>query len=161
VALRPGTIARVTLPDTGESFKARVSDVLPEVDAASHVLTVRLEAANPGFRLRPDMFVNVELPVSHASGLSVPADAVLNSGLSKRVFVQTSEGYFEPRTVETGWSLGERVQVVRGLNAGDVVASGGTFLVDSESKMHNAAHAGSVASSNRSSAEMLHGEQQP
>ena len=61
---RPGAMAKVTLPDTGESFHARVSDVLPEVDAATRALKVRLVANNPGFKLRPDMFVNVEMPVS-------------------------------------------------------------------------------------------------
>ena len=89
---RPGTVARVTLPDTGESFQARVSDVLPEVDPATRALKVRLVANNPGFKLRPDMFVNVDMPVSIPPGLSVPADAIVDTGLAKQVFVQTVAG---------------------------------------------------------------------
>ena len=131
----PGTMAQVTLPDTGETFKARVSNVLPEVDATSHTLTLRLEAENPGFKLRPNMYVNVELPVSRSSRLTVPSDAILDAGLSKRIFVQTAEGYFEAREVETGWRLGDRVQIVNGLIGGETVASAGTFLIDSESKI--------------------------
>ncbi len=131
----PGTMAQVTLPDTGETFKARVSNVLPEVDATSHTLTLRLEAENPGFKLRPNMYVNVELPVSRSSRLTVPSDAILDVGLSKRIFVQTTEGYFEAREVETGWRLGDRVQIVNGLRGGETVASAGTFLIDSESKL--------------------------
>jgi membrane fusion protein, copper/silver efflux system len=131
-ALRPGAIAKITLPDTGESFKARVSNVLPEVDPVSHALTIRLEAENPGFKLRPNMFVNVELAISHLSRLTVPSDAVLDSGLSKRVFVQISEGNFEAREVETGSRLGDRVQIVKGLEGDETLASAGTFLIDSE-----------------------------
>jgi multidrug efflux pump subunit AcrA (membrane-fusion protein) len=142
-AFRPGAKARVTLPDTGESFQATVSDVLPEVDPATRVLKPRLVVDNPRFKLRPDMFVNVELPVSMPAGLSVPADAVVNSGFSKRVFVETSAGHFEARTVETGWRINDRVQIVKGVREGEVVVAAGTFLVDSESRLQVAANSGS------------------
>jgi len=142
-AFRPGAKARVTLPDTGQSFQATVSDVLPEVDPATRVLKPRLIVDNPGFKLRPDMFVNVELAVSMPAGLSVPADAVLDSGMSKRVFVETSAGHFEARTVETGWRLNDRVQIVKGVREGETVVAAGTFLVDSESRLQMAANAGS------------------
>jgi len=142
-AFRPGAKARVTLPDTGESFQATVSDVLPEVDPATRVLRPRLVVDNPGFKLRPDMFVNVEVAVSLPAGLSVPSDAVVDSGLSKRAFVQTSAGHFEARTVETGWRLNDRVQIVKGLREGESVVAAGTFLVDSESRLQVAANSGS------------------
>jgi RND family efflux transporter MFP subunit len=143
----PGAVARVTLPDTGESFQARVSDVLPEVDAATRALKVRLVASNPGFKLRPDMFVNVELPVTIPPGLSVPADAIVDSGLAKQVFVQKSPGRFEKREVETGWRFDDRVQIVKGLREGEVVVSAGTFLVDSESRLQAVASSGGTSTS--------------
>jgi len=141
-AFRPGAMARVTLQDTGETFEARVSDVLPEVDPATRVLKVRLEVNNPGFRLRPEMFVNVELATSLAAGLTVPADAVVDSGLSKRVFVETSTGHFEAREVETGWHMNDRVQIVKGLRPGESVVAAGTFLVDSESRLQTVSNSG-------------------
>jgi RND family efflux transporter MFP subunit len=143
-AFRPGAKARVTLPDTGQSFQATVSDVLPEVDPATRVLKPRLLVDNPGFKLRPDMFVNVEVAVSLPAGLSVPADAVLDSGMSKRVFVQTSAGHFEERAVETGWRLNDRVQIVKGVREGETVVAAGTFLVDSESRLQVAANSAST-----------------
>ena len=142
-AFRAGAKARITLPDTGESFPATVSDVLPEVDPTTRILKPRLVVDNPGFKLRPDMFVNVELVVTMPAGLSVPADAVLDSGLSKRVFVQTSAGHFEARAVETGWRLNDRVQIVKGLREGESVVAAGTFLVDSESRLQATANPGS------------------
>jgi hypothetical protein len=81
------------------------------------------------------MFVNIELPVSMPAGLTVPSDAVLDSGLTKRVFVQTSVGHFESRKVETGWRFNDRVQIVKGLQEGDTIVAEGTFLVDSESRL--------------------------
>jgi Cu(I)/Ag(I) efflux system membrane fusion protein len=144
-AFRPGAMARITLPDTGESFQARVSDVLPEVDPASRILKARLEVDNPGFKLRPDMFVNVELAISMPAGLSVPADAVVDSGLTKRVYVATSDGHFEPRLVEIGWRLNDRVEIVKGLREGESVVSAGTFLIDSESRLQVASNSGNAA----------------
>ncbi len=52
------------------------------------------------------------------------------------MFVQSSENHFEPRDVETGWQLGDRIEIVKGLKEGDVVVASGTFLVDSESRLH-------------------------
>jgi membrane fusion protein, copper/silver efflux system len=135
--LRPGTAARVTLPDQGKAFSARVSNTLPQVDPVTRTLKLRLEADNPGFALRPDMFVNVELPVRVARGLTVPLDALIDSGREQRVFVERSKGMFEPRQVETGRRLSDRVEIVRGLAEGERVVSAGTFLVDSESRLRS------------------------
>src|SRR6516162_3730651 len=115
----PGALARISLPDQGNTFSARVSQVLPQVDASTRTLKLRLEADNPNFAMRPDMFVDVELKASAPPGLTVPRDAVLDSGRQQRVFVERSDGVFEPREVETGWHLGGRVEIVHGLREGE------------------------------------------
>jgi Cu(I)/Ag(I) efflux system membrane fusion protein len=132
--LHPGAVARVSLPGH-RTFSARVSNALPQVDPDTHVVKLRLEANNPGFVLRPDMFVDVELPVSGPAGLTVPQDAVLDSGREQRVFVERSAGVFEPRNVQIGWRSGDRVEIVNGLKEGERVVVEGTFLVDSESRL--------------------------
>jgi YHS domain-containing protein len=81
------------------------------------------------------MFVDVELPVSVPAGLTIPVDAVIDSGRQQRVFVEKSKGVFEPRDVQLGWRFGDRVEITSGLNEGDRVVSAGTFLVDSESRL--------------------------
>ena len=140
-ALRPGVVANVVLRETGERVRARVKNVLPELDPNSRALKVRLEADNPAFRLKPNMFVSLEVPVVVPTGISVPADSIVDSGIAKRVFVQVAEGVFEPRPVETGWEIGDRVQVVKGLVAGEVVVASGTFLVDSETRLQGGSSA--------------------
>lgn len=135
----PGAVARITLPGQARSFSARVSDVLPQIDPDTRTLKLRLETDNKDFALRPDMFVDVDLTVAAPPGLSVPADAVLDSGLYKRVFVARGNGIFEPREVVTGERFGDRVQVLRGLAEGERVVASGTFLVDSESRLRSGA----------------------
>jgi Cu(I)/Ag(I) efflux system membrane fusion protein len=134
-SFRPGAAARIILSNQRKTLSARISDVLPEVDPASRALKLRLEADNPGFALRPDMVVDVELPAPASAGLTVPVDAVIDSGDEQRVFVEGSGGVFEPRTVQTGWHSGDRVEIVHGLAEGERVVVSGTFLVDSESRL--------------------------
>jgi RND family efflux transporter MFP subunit len=137
--VRPGMKVRVTIPETRKTLNAMVSNVLPQFDAASRALNVRLELDNPGYTLRPDMFVDVEFPVTLPSALTVPADAVLDSGLRKTVFVDRGNGLFEPRDVETGWRFSNRIEITKGLKAGEKIVVSGTFLIDSESKLELAA----------------------
>ncbi len=136
---KPGMKARVTLPGQNKEFQATVTKVLPQLDAASRTLKVRLELDNPDHFLRPDMFVNVELAVSRPAAVTVPSDAILESGLSRTVFVDHGDGVFEPREVEIGWRHGGRIEITKGLEPGDRIAVSGNFLIDSESRLQLAA----------------------
>jgi membrane fusion protein, copper/silver efflux system len=134
---KPGRQASVTQPAMHMTFPAVVSSALPLFDPATRTLRVRLEAENPGYSLRPDMFVNVELPVSLSPMVTIPQDAILASGLKKTVFVDIGNGYFEPRNIETGRSLGERVEILKGLVPGETIVASGKFLIDSEARMQH------------------------
>jgi multidrug efflux pump subunit AcrA (membrane-fusion protein)/YHS domain-containing protein len=136
---RPGMKVKVSLPNQDKAFQARVSDVLPQFDPNTRTLKLRLEAENPNYFMRPDMFVDVELPIQLPSAITVPVDAVLDSGLKKTIFVDQGNGIFEPREVETGWRVGGRVEIVKGLEPGERIVVSGNFLIDSESKLEMAA----------------------
>jgi RND family efflux transporter MFP subunit len=136
--LRPRVRAQVSLPHQRKTLPARVTEVLPQFDAATRTLKVRLEADNPGYVLRPEMFVDVELPITLPPTIAVPADAVIDSGLRKTVFVERGDGIFEARQVETGWRFGDSVEIVEGLAPGERIVTSGTFLLDSESRMKSA-----------------------
>lgn len=137
--MRPGTPARVTFTSGAEALDARVSYVQPQVDAVTRTLKVRLEAANPGTRLKPDMFVNVELDMPGARVLTVPSGAVLDTGARQTVFIDLGDGYIEPRLITAGGRVGDRVVVTSGLSGGERVVASGTFLIDSESQLKSAA----------------------
>ena len=78
---------------------------------------------------------DVEFPVDLPATLVVPADAIVDSGLRKTVFVDRGNGHFEPRLVETGWRIGDDVEVTKGLSPGERIVISGTFFIDSESRM--------------------------
>lgn len=137
--IRRGASARIASAEASRALSATVSASEPAFDEATLTLKVRLEAANPNLTLKPGMFVDVEFPVNLPSAIVVPTDAIVDSGLSRTVFVDRGNGYFEPRLVETGWRIGGDVQVTKGLSVGERIVISSTFLVDSESRMKTGA----------------------
>jgi Cu(I)/Ag(I) efflux system membrane fusion protein len=105
----------------------------------TRTLKVRLNMDNPGVMLKPDMYADVEFLVNIPSKLTVPADAVLNSGDRQTVFIDRGNGYLEPRQVKTGEREGDRIQILSGLTGSERVVTSGNFLIDSESQMKAAA----------------------
>jgi len=143
--IRRGASARITATDAPPSLSATVSSAEPIFDEAALTLKVRLEASNPQRALKPGMFVDVEFPVDFPATLVVPADAIVDSGLRKTVFVDSGHGYFEPRPIETGSHIGDDVEVKQGLSAGERIVISGTFFIDSESRMKAPTQAASAA----------------
>ena len=139
IHLKPGMAVKVKHEQSGRTFDAKISRVLPLFDPVAKTLKVRLDIDNPRYDLRPDMFVDVEIPLTMKPSLHVPADAVIDSGTRKIVYVDTGNSTFEPRPVETGWRLGRRVEITEGLMPGEKVVVSGNFLIDSESRMKTAA----------------------
>jgi Cu(I)/Ag(I) efflux system membrane fusion protein len=133
--LRPGGLAQIHLKEEGRQLPARIADSLPQSEAGGGTVKLRLEVDNPKFILRPDMVVDVELPIHVPPAVTVPLDALIDSGARSRVYVEHGEGIFEPREVETGWRFGERVEILRGVQPGERVVVEATFLVDSESRL--------------------------
>ena len=143
--IRRGASARIATAEESSALSATVSQSEPIFDESTLTLKVRLEAANPRRELKPGMFVDVEFPVELPAALVVPADAIVDSGLRKTVFVDRGNGYFEPRLVETGWRAGDDVEVTKGLTAGERIVISGTFFIDSESRMKAPARVASAA----------------
>ncbi len=135
-----GETARVSIQAVpGRTFSARVNYIQPQVDSTTRTLKVRLDMDNPGLTLKPDMYADVEFREYLPVELTVPSEAVLDSGERKTVFVDRGNGYFEPRLVTTGERGGDRVQILSGLSVGERVVTSGNFLIDSESQLKAAA----------------------
>ena len=117
-------------PSTG-----RIAFVYPFLDPKTRTVKARLELANPGMKLKPEMFVNAIIRVPLSPSLVVPVTALMNTGKRKVVWVESSPGMFESRTVQVGQQSGEKVQILSGLQAGDKVAVSGGYLIDSESQL--------------------------
>jgi multidrug efflux pump subunit AcrA (membrane-fusion protein)/YHS domain-containing protein len=133
------SVSGATVRYLSRTFPTRMSSVLPEFDASTRALKVRLEVANAGYELRPDMFVDVDFKVNVRSAIVAPVGAVMDTGLRKAVFVDRGNGFFEPRKVETGARLGDSIIITRGLTPGERIVVSGNFLIDSESRFQLAA----------------------
>ena len=117
-------------PSTG-----RIAFVYPFLDPKTRTVKARVELANPGMKLKPEMFVNAIIRVPLSPSLVVPSTAVMNTGKRQVVWVESSPGMFESRTVQLGQQSGEKVQILSGLQSGDKVAVSGGYLIDSESQL--------------------------
>jgi RND family efflux transporter MFP subunit len=139
-SIRVGTTARVTMNGSGRAFVAHVTNIQPTVESATRTLKARLELENPGYALKPDMYVDVDFTTGGGSRLTVPAEAVIDTGVTKTVYVDRGGTAnqlraIEPRTVETGARLGDRIEITRGLKPTDRIVTSGAFLLNSESQM--------------------------
>jgi multidrug efflux pump subunit AcrA (membrane-fusion protein) len=85
------------------------------------------------------MFADITFQVAKPARVSVPAEAVLDSGLRTTVFVDRGNGYLEPRQVEIGERFEDRVEILKGLKQGERIVVSGNFLIDSESQLKAAA----------------------
>ncbi|MGA2400302.1 MAG: efflux RND transporter periplasmic adaptor subunit [Syntrophobacteraceae bacterium] len=136
----PEQEASVTFPSfPGETFRGKVTYSSPEIDPKTRTLKLRIELANPGHKIVPDMYASVELKLDYGTKLSIPQEAVLDSGATQMVFVAKEGGYFEPRKITTGPRVDDRVIVLDGLKAGEQVVTSANFLIDSESQLKSAA----------------------
>ncbi len=137
--VRPGQMAKVTLSyDPGATFNGKVSYIYPSVDEKTRTAKVRLELPNPGFKLKPDMYVNAEIKIDGGRHLAVPEEAVLDSGMRKVVFIDKGNGHFEPKEIKLGARMDGYYQVVAGLTEGERIVSSSAFLLDSESRLSEA-----------------------
>lgn len=122
----------------GEEFKGKVTVIDPFINEAKRVVRVRVDVENPDLKLRPDMFVDVELERDMGEGLTVPFSAVMPTGKRNIVFVNKGEGRLEPRLVELGRKYGDVYEVRNGLKEGERVVASGNFLIDAEAKVQGA-----------------------
>ena len=129
------TVKLASLPD--RQFRGRVTNVYPNVDEKTRTARVRLEFENPGYFLKPGMFVSVQIASElEPSALLVPDSAVLRSGEKNTVFVALPGGKFDPRTVALGLESEHNMyEVISGLNEGERVVTSGQFMLDSESQL--------------------------
>lgn len=120
----------------GEMFHGSVTYIYPTVSLSARTGRVRIELQNPGLRLKPGMYAQVELqsPALEET-LLVPRSAVLQTGERSVVFHRMSNGQLHPMEVVTGLSSGDQVQILSGLREGNVVVSSATFLIDAESNL--------------------------
>ena len=121
-----------------EPFPGRVSYIYPYLDPQTRTATVRIELSNSKRRLLPEMYANVMLTKDLGEKLTVPEDAIMDTGERQVAFIAHPDGYFVPKEVKVGARSGGYYEVVSGLEPGDVVVTSANFLIDAESRLKSA-----------------------
>ncbi len=139
--IRVGQEAIMTLPYVpGREFVGNVVYVYPYLEQQTRVIKVRLEFENPALELKPGMYANVRLESQLAGdALLIPREAYIDSGMRKVAFVDLGNGRFSPRDIQVGVEAEDgMVEVLYGIDEGEVVVTSGQFLLDAESKLKEA-----------------------
>jgi cobalt-zinc-cadmium efflux system membrane fusion protein len=130
-SVRVGDSADVTLAAYPNApRRGRIAAISSTVDTTTRTLKVRVVLANPGFRLKPDMFATIRVRGAEHPGIVVPQSAVIRDGTSSYMLVRTRPGHFERRIVALGRPLdASQVEVLSGVAAGDSVVVEGAELL--------------------------------
>ena len=137
---QPASISLAYQP--GKTWRGRVTFINPTVDPATRTVKARLEFANPGNELKPDMYADVVIGGSRGNGIAVPESAVIATGERNIVFVAKGNGVFEPREVTLGVRVRNLYEIKQGISEGERVVTGANFLLDSESKLKSSISGG-------------------
>jgi Cu(I)/Ag(I) efflux system membrane fusion protein len=123
----------------GEIRTGRIAYVYPTLNPETRTVRVRVVLPNHDLRLKPGMYATLRITAGARDAvLTVPRSAVLSTGERSIVFVRTPTGQLAPREVALGASNDERVEILRGVRAGETVVASATFLVDAESNLGTA-----------------------
>lgn len=135
--LRPGaTVQARSAAAPGTIFNGTVQAILPEVNASTRTLKARVELANPGGRLVPGMYVQMQfMDMRHEKALLIPTEAVIQTGRRTVVMVAEDNGRFRPVDVQAGIESAGQTEIKKGLQAGQRIVVSSQFLIDSEASL--------------------------
>ena len=136
-ALQPGTRVTVRTADGKHQTEATVSNVLPVSDPATRTSKIRLVVRNADRAFTPGAAVDVILNVAHQPALSIPADALIDTGKATYVFIHGADGSYSRRDVTVERHSAGRIVIKSGLKSGERIVTAGNFLIDSESRLRS------------------------
>lgn len=123
----PATVTVNAYP--GEAFKGQLTYLSSTLDKETRTVQARIEVPNPDGRLKPQMFATAALETpSSTQALALPREAAPLVNGQPTAFVRRGGG-FEPRPVELGDTVGDRVVVKSGLKAGEEVVMRGAYAI--------------------------------
>jgi multidrug efflux pump subunit AcrA (membrane-fusion protein) len=115
--------------------EGRITFMDPVLNADTRTVRVRVELSNRDLALKPGMYATLQIHSVRGTVLHVPRSAVLITGQRAFVFIKDGTGSLVPRDVVIGKTTADRVEIMRGVIAGETVVGSATFLVDAESNL--------------------------
>lgn len=116
-----------TMPE--EQLTGKIIQIADFIDPVTRTLKVRVEVPNNTKKLRAEMFVQADIPVSNLEGIVVPSKAVFLVGDKYFVFTELSLNKFKRHEVKIGKRFADKVEVLDGIKQGDkVITEGNLYL---------------------------------
>lgn len=121
---------KITFPAyPGQTFQGTVANIGDALDPQTHAVKIRVVLSNPGHKLKPSMFAQIQVARPTVYRIMLPQAAVLHDGNVTEVYVPDGQGKYAVRRVSTGVTRGDQVEIVSGLHDGEqVVTQGAAFL---------------------------------
>jgi Cu(I)/Ag(I) efflux system membrane fusion protein len=132
------TVAITSSSYPGETFRGSIALIDPFLDEAKRTGRIRIDVPNPDLKLRPEMFVDVEVEIPSGEALVIPVSAVLPTGNRFLTFLDKGQGRIEPRFLQLGRKVADDYIINAGLDEGETVIASANFLIDAESKVQGA-----------------------
>ncbi|MBX9767427.1 MAG: efflux RND transporter periplasmic adaptor subunit [Bdellovibrionales bacterium] len=149
-SLQPGLEVRVSGGSLGgQVLTGKVASVDRVINPTTRTAKVRIQVPNAKVALRPEAYVDVAILSPLGEQITVPFDAILDTGKQAWVFVIKEPGKFEPRIIKIKFRAGDEVAVSEGLSGGENIVTSANFLIDSESRLKGV----SLAQSNEAAGE--------
>jgi len=138
--IQPGQRAEVELDYLpGQRLQGTVDYIYPELDLKTRTLKVRMRFDNASEVFRPNMFARVTIHGTETPAVvHVPREALIRGGAVDRIVLALGDGAFRAQPVKVGIESGNRVEIITGVAANDLVVTSGQFLIDSESNLESA-----------------------
>jgi len=119
----------------GQVIRARIDNISPILDDATHSAMVRVVIENPERKIMNHTTATAVVELEAPTVLAVPRTAMLWSGSTPRVYVEQASGSYQQRSVKLGRMGDALVEVVAGLQEGERVVTRGNMLIDSQAQM--------------------------
>ncbi len=131
--LNIGTDAVLSIPAAGvKKYNGKVLFIAPQVQSPDRFVLARFQISNAGKEMKPGMMAAIILETGRKQAITLPLDAVLQSGNGATVWLLDSACTFEHRVVSTGMQNSHKIEITEGLKIGDVVVTSGAYLLNSE-----------------------------
>lgn len=140
-----GDAVTVTLPDVGRTVQGKVKFMNPELSDDSKVELIRVSISNANGSIKPGMMAYVSIGSGKQEGLAIPASAIIYERGMSKVWIKNTDESFSPKYIRTATGNSSFVPVISGLNLGDILVSGGAYLLNSEDIFKNGEDKSSMA----------------
>jgi Cu(I)/Ag(I) efflux system membrane fusion protein len=131
--LKTGTEANFSIPAASDKlFSGKVIFIDPQVESPQRFVLARFQIANPLQQIKPGMMANITLETEKKKSLTLPIDAIIQDSKGANVWVRNDDGVFENKMVTVGMENSRQIEIIDGLQEGDVVVVTGAYLLNSE-----------------------------